>query len=45
MGFRLIWEFWFILDVVKVLKDIMTLSDFCEGGGLSAFPEPWERRL
>ena len=45
MRFRLIWKFHLIIDMVKVLKDIMALADFGEGCGLGAFPEPWERRL
>lgn len=45
MRFRLIWKFHLIIDMVKMLKDIMALADFGEGGSLSAFPEPWECRL
>lgn len=45
MRFRLIWKFHLIIDMVKMLKDIMALADFGEGGGLGAFPEPWECRL
>ena len=45
MSFRLIWKFHLIIDMVKMLKDIMALADFGEGGSLSAFPEPWERLL
>lgn len=45
MRFRLIWKFHLIIDMVKVLKDIMALADFGEGCSLGAFPEPWERRL
>ena len=45
MRFRLIWKFHLIIDMVKMLKDIMALADFGEGGSLGAFPEPWECRL
>ena len=36
MRLRLIWKFHLIIDMVKVLKDIMALADFGEGGGMKA---------
>jgi hypothetical protein len=35
MRLRRIWKFHLIIDMVKVLKDIMALADFGEGGGLA----------